>query len=319
MKDITPSEHSQDSPQKVILRKCSCGSVWCPTCFKRSTAPKIAHRLQRMDSARVRQVVLTVNPLMFEDGEAAYHHLSRSKAIAQLIHNLQRTAGKGILDWYWLIEWHRNGFPHWHVFIEVDTAGKAGMIGGDSIRKYWHWGAVREAPINGQQHWQAITGYFGKHGYFNKNKAHQARLPEWAKAYKTSIKRRSGKRIPDETPKDPGKEQLKKYRAEKKEREKKEMPENAEKKDNVDRSYEVILSECGAVTMVVVNNDFNGFGCGFPLRIPYKKLVQVYRNKGEYVNGIGFVIPMTAGEASAFLAESQLLEQETRKNAERAA
>ena len=92
-------------------------------------------------------------------------------------------------DWVVCLEWHRNGFPHWHLTIDVTVQGKRGMIGGDNLRQYWPIGGVRETPIKSKAHWYHLTGYFKKHGYFEKKKAHQGMLPKWAKEGTKRIRR----------------------------------------------------------------------------------------------------------------------------------
>jgi len=65
---------------------------------------------------------------------------------------------------------YKNGYPHWHLFILTEKAGKAGQIGFKNIVQYWESGWIKESYIENERHWNAITGYFEKHGYFNKKK-----------------------------------------------------------------------------------------------------------------------------------------------------
>ncbi len=105
---------------QLIAMKCSCGSSWCPVCSLRRWAPESAKRLRKFDWERTRQVILTIDPNKeFETGQSAYEYMKEKKAIPQLIHNLKRTKGIGIVKWMWFLEWHRNGNPHWHLFIAL--------------------------------------------------------------------------------------------------------------------------------------------------------------------------------------------------------
>ena len=70
--------------------------------------------------------------------------------------NLERTKGIKIEDYQWVIEFYRNGFPHWHVFTLVEKAGREGMIGGDNLRCYWKSGRVIESFIRNENHWKKI-------------------------------------------------------------------------------------------------------------------------------------------------------------------
>ncbi|MCD4717447.1 MAG: hypothetical protein K8R45_12010 [Desulfobacterales bacterium] len=140
---------------------------------------------------------MTLDRKKIETGALAWQYVNDHKLIPGFIRNLQR--GKKVFNkktgtwevlyppikisnWMWFLEWHKDGYPHWHLFIEVEKAGKAGMIGGDHIRHYWDIGRVRESYIRDKKHWNFLTGYFLKHGYFyhKKGKDHQTKLPKWA-------------------------------------------------------------------------------------------------------------------------------------------
>lgn len=60
----------------------------------------------------------------------AYELIVRDKkSVPQFCRDLQRTAGVNVRDWVRIIEWHKNGFPHWHIFIsDVEIVGKAGKL-----------------------------------------------------------------------------------------------------------------------------------------------------------------------------------------------
>lgn len=134
--------------------------------------------------------MLSVDRSLFRDGEDALRSASQGRRIGEFLRDLQRYEGVVISDWFVQLEWHDDGFPHWHLFIEVAEAGKAGMIGGDVIREHWRWARwVKEIPIWSEDHWKNLLGYFGKHGYFNTGKGHQSRLPSWAMSGKVRFKR----------------------------------------------------------------------------------------------------------------------------------
>jgi hypothetical protein len=138
---------------------------------------------------------LTVDHKIYENSEHALKTINGKRHIANIVRNLERTKGIKIIDWEWVIEWYRNGYPHWHLFLLVDKTGKAGQIGYKNIVQYWESGWIKESYIKNEKHWKQITGYFEKHGYFNKKKAHQSRLPEWARNKKYVIRRIGGKAL----------------------------------------------------------------------------------------------------------------------------
>ena len=179
----------------IQARKCKCNSVWCKSysCLK-PWIERTTTDLRDFDWKRTREIVLTVDPERFKDGEEVYNYVKDNKLIVGFIRNLKRgkkvKIGKEwvweykpvrITKYMWFLEWHKNGFPHWHVFIETIEYGRFSRIGGNMIRHYWplaRW--VKENFFRSQEHWDSQVGHFQKNGYFHKDKKHQTRLPRWA-------------------------------------------------------------------------------------------------------------------------------------------
>lgn len=121
----------------------------------------------------VRQVVLTVS--RETPAEIAMEEIRKNRVIPNLI----RALGLGERRWLWVLEFHADGYPHWHLFIE-NLRGRPGMIGKERIQKLWKRGNVWESYPKDAKHWGAICGYHRKAGYFgSENKAHQLTLPEY--------------------------------------------------------------------------------------------------------------------------------------------
>jgi hypothetical protein len=178
---------SEKGEYQGVAQKCSCGSVWCPSCFVRKHAPGHMERLRSFNWKRTRTVVLPVDRKVFVNGRGAWEWVTRKKAIHGFVRNIQRgNKAMGfkplkVRRWKWFLEWHKDGFPHWHLFLEMEDEGKAGMISNARIRHYWRlarW--IHEDPIKSEQHWKHQTGYFQKAGYFEKGEGYQGRLPAWA-------------------------------------------------------------------------------------------------------------------------------------------
>lgn len=189
--------HDDLNEVQIIGCKGSCNSVWCSQCYKRKGGSnRFASRLAELDYKATRQVVLTVDLNKFNGcGQSAFETIKSEKAIAQFIHNLKRTSKVEIFDWVWLLEWHMDGAPHWHLFIETKK-GKEGKIGNEILLKHWHYGLVFESYVRSEKHWNKFTDYFSSNGYFNpkqstesKNKKHQLELPEWAKSINYRIRK----------------------------------------------------------------------------------------------------------------------------------
>ena len=132
---------------------------------------------------------------LYRDGEEAYDDITQRRGIGNLVKNFGRTDKVRIVDYAGCVEWYENGFPHWHIFIETEEEGRAGMIGHGRIKERWPFGIyVNEDYIKSERHWKNLTGYFNSHGYFEKGKGYQGVLPEWAKDSVRRIRRWFGKK-----------------------------------------------------------------------------------------------------------------------------
>lgn len=262
---------------KMMVNKCGCGSSWCPRCSKRGSRRRIRERLSVFYWDSTRHITLTIDRDQFASGLEAWKYVNEKKLIANMIWNLRRTAGVRIIDWLWVLEFHgSDGFPHWHVFLQVEEEGKAGMIGGDLLRKYWPWGRwVREQPIYSKKHWGSILGYWDKHGYFGKDKGAQGVLPEWAQDLVRRV-RRYGSMVLGGVDRDKG--------------------------VSVDcrlgfgrekRAYRVILEECGKRTRVQV--DSWAFKTRLIIEVPYKTICDEFPD-GTFFEGSGYLVLTDLGE-----------------------
>lgn len=177
--------------QRLKAIKCKCKKSWCPSCSKKTVIEPLVQRFEGWEWDRVRMITLTVDRRHFDGPEQAFDEIQAQKSISNLFRNLSRTEKKDIQDWVRVLEWHRDGFPHWHILVLMGSRGIASQIGGDPLRTYWCHGAVRESYMKSAAHWGRFTGYFGKMGYFEdkKGKQHQVSLPEWARNRSQRIRR----------------------------------------------------------------------------------------------------------------------------------
>jgi hypothetical protein len=184
------------------------------------------------------------------------------------------------------MEFHKDGYPHWHLFVEVKDEGKGGMIGGNLLRRYWKGGDyVIETYIRNKSHWDELVGYFDKKGYFEKGKGYQGILPEWARNRFGRI-RRFGAMVLD------GCSDNKNMEGQKMENG------NGDKREI--RPYCVILDQCGKNVFVEVIGE--GFGEGIKVELDYN----VVRKKlealgGSYIETVGFVAEMNWYTLKRFL------------------
>lgn len=160
--------------EQIKVYSCLCRSPWCEHCSKFcTTSNTIRDRLATLQWDRVRQVVLTVS--RETDASTIMEDIRKRRSIPKLIQSL----GLGKRKWLWVLEFHADGYPHWHLFIENDR-GRAGMIGKERIQSIWGYGHVWESYPKNAKHWGAITGYHRKAGYFaGETKKHQLTLPAY--------------------------------------------------------------------------------------------------------------------------------------------
>lgn len=318
----SPGQAESFSPH-LTIRNCRCNSVWCQSCYRKVHAKDDVARLRRLDWRYVRTVTLTIDPKLYPDPQQAYLQISKVRAIPSLIHDLKRTHNILIRDWWCVQEWHRSGHAHWHLYLEVGRQGRAGQIGGDLLRRYWPYGAVREEWIRDQKHWDSLTGYFEKSGYLQKDKAHQSILPEWAKDYPKRIKKISSKRISCPWPKPDRRFNKEKQavkdmlqeEANRAEIEKyslifppEEIEEGAPEYDieayplPKKHSYRLILAKCGGKTKYSLQNDDGTYETGYIKREFSKVIFELKNMGGQYISGYGYVIDVT--EESYYLVRA---------------
>jgi hypothetical protein len=298
----------------ITLHKCRCNSVWCPHCYRQRKLPQLFSRLNdRLDWRSTRHVVLTIDRKKFCDGRSAYLHVTEKKLLNQLIHNLRRTVDIAVRDYVWVLEFHKDGFPHWHLFIDVQKTGPTGKIHFTNILKYWEIGNVEETYFRTRKHWERIVGYFGKHCYFEKAKAHQAKLPNWAMEFTRTIKRSGGGQIQSAwVPENIKKEKKKRTETKKenkilqRELEKKEMHRNGCYVTDQDidelhqrEQYSVIIEKCGKGSTALVMIDGKAV-MGFSIPVPYFRLRQENPH-GQMITGVGYQIYMDDPAYTAFV------------------
>jgi len=275
--------HIPSPEANLAVTKCRCGSSWCPSCFTSRSSKVIKDHLSQMDHKKVRFIMLSVDRSRYATGEDAFKALTERKAIAGLIRNLNRYADGSISKWQWVLEWHEDGFPHWHVACEVANIGKRGLIGHETIMKYWGEGHVRESYVKNVQHWREISGYFATHGYFDDSKGYQSVLPEWALSWSRTI-RRYGASVG--TWADSGKN-----KSPRKDKKRDKKINDADRPKRPRASYKIIIAACGIDTKIRVITDNGKFTTyQWVARCPYKQALKDLTARGfGYQPGIGLM------------------------------
>lgn len=171
----------------VQLASCKCRSAWCHNEYCRSRAVDRLFEGGRTGSPEdwdwrcVRHFWITIDRDLYEDGEDAYVSTrDRISYVMQRIRDSVSDRGIVVRDYFKVLEWHKDGFPHWHFFVLTNKRGRSAQIGYDTINAAWGAGLVQENYIHDASHWEAIAGYQAKRGYIGKAKDHQVTLPSWA-------------------------------------------------------------------------------------------------------------------------------------------
>lgn len=156
---------------RARILSCRCRSVWCQHCATMSpTNAAVGARIAALNWRQVRHIVLTVDRAGAPD--TAFEEIRRNRAVAKTMKQL------GAFRWVCVLEFHRGGWPHWHVLAEA-----GGMLGHKRIAAAWDRGLVWESYVKNEHHWRAICGYHRTKGYLaGEAKAHQLELPDYLKS-----------------------------------------------------------------------------------------------------------------------------------------
>jgi hypothetical protein len=171
----------------LIARKCRCNKTWCRSCAVFNALKIFREQMAYFRITYTRIIVLTIDRALFDGPEEALDYCN--KYLRQFFRDLQRKHGINIKRWVAVLEWHGDAFPHFHCFLEIDKRGRHGQIGWRIIRECWGVGSITEDYFKNKSHYDSYCGYFAKHGYFSKAKAHQCELPEMYRVSNRIIRR----------------------------------------------------------------------------------------------------------------------------------
>ncbi|MFC1819823.1 hypothetical protein ACFLZG_01895 [Thermodesulfobacteriota bacterium] len=295
----------------TIIRKGACNCSWCLICGAKRLRKVLMEIFKEWDYRYVRSYVLSADRELFDSPYDAYMRIQRERGLGEYVRRLRKRLvvhGIKILDYIWILEWYKDGFPHWHCYVLINKKGKAGRLTKKvSLTETWGYARyVHEEYIKDYNHWKRTMGYVAKQGYFADGKKEQVILPAWARdLYKDGSERIRIKR--SERMRKPAKKRSNKrskgatlaqiaslittfdcdgyyeltgeYYSINSERE--------------PRKWGEALDNCGAYSCVnILHSDFYG---GYKVKIPYNDL-KVY---GEYKDGVGY---------TGYLTKDQVLE-----------
>jgi len=295
---------AQTKPKERIKAKvgnCLCKSSWCPRCHRLFYVPKYKEYINKFNYKKTRHVILTTDRNNFINELDALQIITAKKALSAFIRKLRK--GKKIKrgnQWVYIhlpviitqaiavLEFHKDGFPHWHLLIEVEGTGKAGMIGGENLHRSWKYGVVRETYFRNLSHWNNIAGYFADKGYFEKGKKYQTELPELIKEHINKRIRRityyPGKREGIEEEIHPDLSETEAFKDISAYFRKKEP-----KKEKRITSYKAILGRCGKKTYFKLLSKLQLFSMIVPLRFEITKSLL----NPAYEEGKGYICELS--------------------------
>lgn len=271
----------------VIARKHKCNKVFCPQC-SRYHHNEYLNRIKILNYKYLRHVILTIDPKKYSASLDSYRFLT--KQVSYFIKDLKRYEKLNIIRYIKVLEFHKNGLPHFHLLIELD---RIGMINKEVIEKHWQYGLVWEDYFKDLNHWNKFTGYFQKQGYIEhkgESKQHQLSLPEWGLKTNEVIRKFIYSFNYFKTPKI-------------KDTEKKEKKENPSNKTRCQNTNEYRLEQCGNKTKIeccVQGQDWQETAL---LNIPFRKFLQVFNGELEYRETIGYILKIEKRVFYTFLKE----------------
>lgn len=103
------------------VKRCACKCRFCPCC-----APWLGRQLRDRLRARVPEVMadvftltLTLDPELFESPRAAWDYVRAERLITNLVARLHRAGYLHSRAWFAVVEWQKNGMPHWHLVLDA--------------------------------------------------------------------------------------------------------------------------------------------------------------------------------------------------------
>lgn len=103
------------------VKSCVCRSRFCPCCcgwLGRDLRGRLVEVLGTYQG--VYTLTLTVDPENFpDDPEGAFRYVLKRRCIAKLVEQLHKLGHLHSRRYFVVVEWQRNGYPHWHVVLDA--------------------------------------------------------------------------------------------------------------------------------------------------------------------------------------------------------
>lgn len=128
----------------AIVRGHKCQNSYCMTCghgWGYRVRLRMVEGLTKFTTYRPIMLTLTVDPERFEHPQDAVDWVHRGSRIAKTLHMMKKAGHVHGGRFVWVLEFHRSGWPHWHVAVdsafvphgdlqaEWDRRGREGRMG----------------------------------------------------------------------------------------------------------------------------------------------------------------------------------------------
>ena len=187
-------ERKEEENKEVITDNLQAVAVRCKCQFCEECAKQLCWKLRDKlrphvkNWPRVSMITLTIDPKKFDSPQEAYEFIQGKRGVAELIRKMDRDGFLEDRRFFYAIEFHGNGWVHWHVAV-IPTKVKHGKLNaGNYLYNSWGYGAVKESKGGIKDPMHAMN-------YLTKYVAKQEqRAPEWVLKYPGNFRKFSTSR-----------------------------------------------------------------------------------------------------------------------------
>lgn len=182
--DANAATESASIEPKTVMVKCKCRSQYCVDCMP-GLMVKLRERWRPALAKwkKVQMITLTVDPERFATAEECYKHVQEKRLVAETVRSLHKRGLIRSRQFAYVIEFHKNGFPHWHLLVDSNWTDH------EKLKRTWKVGHVWLSPTNKFQSNDHAINYVTKY----VSKIEQA-FPDWVLDYSGNLRRFSTSR-----------------------------------------------------------------------------------------------------------------------------
>lgn len=118
--------------KRVVLAGCKCNCRSCPECGRKRGFETRRVLMNKSNLEKFKDPILltlTIDPKNYKSPEHAHDVVTEGGYIRRLLRLL------GIDTWLWVLEFHKSGWPHWHIVADVSERGR---LTKKDLRWCWH-------------------------------------------------------------------------------------------------------------------------------------------------------------------------------------